>query len=400
MGQDRSKASDEPAQALTGVRIIDLSRVLAGPYATQILGDHGADVIKVEPPAGDETRGWGPPFKDDTAAYYLGINRNKKGIQLDLSDAAQREMLLCLLADADVVIENFKSGTMERWGLGYQTLARRFPRLIYCKISGFGDDGPLGGMPGYDAAIQAMSGLMSVNGATDGPPLRVGVPVVDLVTGLNAAIAMLLALQERERSGKGQLVETTLFDCALSIIHPHMANFLQSGILPRRQGNAHPSITPYDAFQTRTSEIFLAVGNDRQFAKFCAHVGRPELVADPRYSTNRDRNANRTSLREALADALGRLDGNELAAQLIGIGVPCAPIFDLADIVDHPHTRHRDMVVTIDGERVVGSPIKLGRTPAKYRRRAPKIGEHSAEILQSDGPKNSPGIGFRGASRR
>lgn len=387
-----ANAADETAQALTGIRVVDLSRVLAGPYATQILGDHGAEIIKVEPPVGDETRGWGPPFKEDTAAYYLGINRNKKGIQLDLSEASQREMLLCLIADADVVIENFKSGTMERWGLGYETLAKRFPRLVYCKISGFGDDGPLGGMPGYDAAIQAMSGLMSVNGVADGPPLRVGVPVVDLVTGLNAAIAILLALQERERSGKGQLVETTLFDCALSIIHPHMANFLQSGTLPRRQGNAHPSITPYDAFQTSTTEIFLAVGNDRQFAKLCAHLGLPGLAEDPRYKSNRDRNANRASLRQALAEPLGQRDGNDLAAELIAIGVPCAPVLNLGNIVDHPHTRHREMVVTIDGDRSIASPIKLGRTPARYRRRSPKIGEHSTEILDPLRHRSKPDL--------
>ena len=270
---------------------------------------------------------------------------------------------------------------MERWGLGYATLAKRYPRLIYCKISGFGDDGPLGGMPGYDEAVQALSGLMSVNGAADGPPLRVGVPVVDMVTGLNAALGVLMALQERERSGRGQLVETTLFDCALSIVHPHMANFLQSGVLPKRQGNAHPNITPYDAFATSTGEIFLAVGNDRQFAKLCEHLARPDLAHDPRYKTNRDRNANRAKLREDLASTLGQLDGHELSAELNRIGVPCAPVYSLSDIVEHPHTRHREMLVSIDGERFVGAPIKLGRTPARYRRPPPKFGEHNEALL-------------------
>lgn len=371
----------DDAPALSGIRVIDLSRVLAGPFCTQILGDHGADIIKVEPPVGDETRTWGPPFEGDTAAYYTGVNRNKRGIVLDLTKTEQREILLHLISNADILVENFKSGTMERWGLGYKALSAKFPSLIYCKISGFGDDGPLGGLPGYDAAVQAMSGLMSVNGEKGGDPLRVGVPIVDMVTGFNAALGIMLALQARGRSGKGQLVETTLFDCALSILHPYMINFLNSGNLPARSGNAHPNITPYDQFATRTASIFLAVGNDRQFVKFCELMNRQDLRDDPRYRTNRDRNENRDSLREELEMLLSKVDGSALAADLIKNGVPCAPVFDLREITQHPHTTHREMLVSIDDYRGVGAPIKLQSTPARYRLRPPTLGEHNDEIL-------------------
>ncbi|MFZ4651331.1 MAG: CaiB/BaiF CoA transferase family protein, partial [Rubrivivax sp.] len=256
--------------SLHGLKVVDLSRVLAGPYCTQILADHGAAVLKVEPPGGDETRGWGPPFDPQgTASYFLGLNRNKRGCTMDLTQPAAREALLALLEDADVLVENFKAGTLEKWGLGWEVLAPRFPRLIFCRITGFGTDGPMGGLPGYDAAIQALAGIMSVNGEPDargGEPLRVGLPVVDMVTGLNAALGIALALQERNRSGRGQFLEVALHDAGLSLLHPHAANHLLDGRIPGRTGNAHPNICPYDTFRTGTEPIFLAVGNDRQFA--------------------------------------------------------------------------------------------------------------------------------------
>src|SRR5271165_656099 len=272
----------EAEGALAGLKVVDLSRVLGGPFCTQILGDHGADVLKVEPPVGDETRTWGPPFQDGTAAYFIGVNRNKRGIVLDLTSEEGRMALLGLLEGADVMIENFKTGTLEKWGIGGEALRERFPRLIHCRISGFGADGPLGGMPGYDAAIQAMSGLMSVNGepAPEGGPTRIGVPVVDLVTGLNACIGILMALHERESSGRGQLVEAALFDCAISLLHPHLANYFLAGTEPKRYGNAHPNVVPYDTFATRTTPLFLAVGNNGQFRKLCEQLGCPELAQD------------------------------------------------------------------------------------------------------------------------
>jgi crotonobetainyl-CoA:carnitine CoA-transferase CaiB-like acyl-CoA transferase len=358
---------------LSGIKVVDLSRVLGGPYCTQILGDHGADVIKVEPPAGDETRTWGPPFVDGTASYFIGVNRNKHGIVLDLASEDGQRALLGLLEGADVLVENFKTGTLEKWGLGNETLRERIPRLIHCRISGFGADGPLGGMPGYDAAIQAMSGLMSVNGNANGGPTRIGVPIVDLVTGLNAAIGILLALQERNRSGLGQFVEASLFDCALSVLHPHLANYFISGKTPERHGNAHPNVAPYDTFETCTSPIFLAIGNNGQFGKLCEHLGCLELAEDSRFSTNADRVQNRDALKAILETHLAGLDGAALADRLLKAGVPCGPVLTVPEAAAHPQTQHREMIVELDGYRGVASPIKLSRNPATYRRTPPRF---------------------------
>lgn len=354
--------------ALHGIRVIDLSRVLGGPYCGQILGDHGADVLKVEPPQGDETRTWGPPFEPDgVASYYKGLNRNKRGVRIDLASDSGREQLLTLLEGADVLLENFKTGTLERWGIGYGTLSQRFPRLVHCRVSGYGADGPLGGLPGYDAAIQALTGIMSVNGETGGDALRVGIPVVDMVTGLNAAIGVLLALHERERSGLGQFVETALFDCGLSLLHPHAANLFGGGRTPARTGNAHPNIYPYDAFPTRSIPIFLAVGNDGQFRKLCEQLGAPALASRPAFANAGARSENREALRSELVTLLSGVDGDALVDRLSEAGVPCAPILDVAQALSHPHTQHRGMTVQVDGYRGMASPIKLGRTPATYR---------------------------------
>lgn len=365
-----------PLGSLQGLRVIDLSRVLAGPYCTQILADHGADVLKIEPPTGDETRAWGPPFDaHGTASYFHGLNRNKHGRTMDLSEPAQRQALLALLADADVLVENFKTGTMERWGLDFDALKERFPRLVYCRITGFGADGPLGGLPGYDAAIQALSGIMSVNGEPDsrgGEPLRVGLPVVDMVTGLNAALGVSFALIERQRSGLGQFVEVALYDAGLSLLHPHAANHLMDGRIPGRSGNAHPNITPYDTFATATEKIFLAVGNDKQFASLCRLIGAEDLPGDERFKTNGLRSQNRSALKERLEAALNRFECKPLADRLVRAGVPCAPIQDVASALADPHTQHRGMVVQIDTYRGVASPIKMGRTPASYRLAPPR----------------------------
>jgi formyl-CoA transferase len=368
--------------ALSGVRVVDLSRVLGGPFCTQILGDHGAEVIKVEPPQGDDTRAWGPPFAGDTAAYFIGVNRNKRGIVLDLNQQAERDALLRLLESADVLVENFKVGTLERWGIGQQDLAQRFPRLIHCRISGFGADGPLGGLPGYDAVIQAMSGLMSINGNPEGPPIRIGVPVVDLATGLYAVIGILLALHERTASGRGQFVDAALFDCGVSLLHPHLANYLASGVLPMRTGNAHPNIAPYDTYRTSTVDLFLAVGNDAQFHKLCSLLGAAAVADDERFATNQLRNSNRDELKVALEHLLAHHDGTSLAIRLNAAGVPAGPVQNLAQLVEHPHTHHREMIVDMSHYRGTGSPIKLSRTPATYRLPPPAFGEHNDEILK------------------
>lgn len=372
--------------ALGGLKVIDLSRVLGGPYCTQLLADHGATVVKIEPPQGDETRDWGPPFQGDAASYFLGVNRNKQGMALDLTREEGREVLLTLLADADVLVENFKPGTLDRWGLGYeQCLARKFPRLVHCRVSGFGSEGPMGGLPGYDAVVQAMCGLMSINGEKGGGPLRLGVPVVDIVTGLNAAIGVLLALQERQRSGHGQFVEATLFDSGLSLMHPHVPNYLLSGKVARPSGNAHPNICPYDAFSTSTCHVFLAVGNDAQFTRMCALLGAEELASDARFRTNGARLAHAAELRGALEQLMEPLDGVELAARLMERGVPCGPVLDVQGALMHPHAASRGSLVELAEYQGVASPVSLSRTPPSYRSVPPSFARDTTEVLRAAG---------------
>ena len=373
--------------ALSGLKVIDLSRVLGGPFCGQTLADHGAQVIKVEPPQGDETRAWGPPFNDaGLAAYYLGVNRNKQGMVVDLSSAEGREIVLRLLEDADVLIENFKIGTLERWGLGYEEVLReRFPRLIHCRVSGFGADGPLGGAPGYDAVAQAMSGLMSINGSPESGATRIGVPIVDLTTGLSATIGVLLALAERNRSGAGQFVDATLYDNAIALLHPHASNWFISGNPPRRSGNAHQNIVPYDKYPTRTCEVFLGIGNNGQFRKFCTYLGKPDMANDPRFADNRDRIANRTVLRELLEAELSHVDGHALCEHLIAAGVPAGPVLSIPEVLTHPHTLHREMAITTDTYKGTGIPIKLSRTPGKITRGSPVFGQHTREVLAKHG---------------
>lgn len=372
--------------ALNGIKVLDLSRVLGGPFAGQVLADHGAEVIKIEPPMGDETRMWGPPFKEGSAAYFSGINRNKRGMALDLRTEEGREILLKLLATTDVLIENFKIGTLEKWGIGFkEVLSKKFPRLIQCRISGFGEDGPLGGLPGYDSIIQAMSGLMSVNGTKESGPIRVGLPIVDMVTGMNAVIGILMALQERERSEQGQFVEASLYDSGMTLLQPHIPNYLWSGELPQLTGSAHPNIAPYDTYETKTSQIFIAVGNDRQFQKLCEVLAADEISKDARFKDNASRSKNRESLKQLLEKYLSHHDGREISETLIHQGVPCSSILNVAEIIDHPHTKHSEMIVSIGDYQGIGSPIKLSRTPASYRLAPPKFGEESLSILQEEG---------------
>ena len=378
-----SGISDEtPKGSLDGRLIIDLSRVLGGPWCTQILGDHGAEVIKVEPPRGDETRDWGPPFHEGDAAYYIGVNRNKRGMGLDLGTDSGRAVLLRMLERADVLVENFKPGSMEKWGLGYeQCLGERFPRLVHCRISGFGSDGPLGGFPGYDAIVQAMAGWFSVNGTAGGAPTRLGLAMVDMGTGLYAAIAVLMALLERERSGRGQFLDLTLFDCALSLMHPHVANYCYSGQVPAPAGNAHPNISPYDTFKTAKGELFIGAGNDRAFARLCAELGVSQLAADPRFRHNRDRVENRDALKAELEAALAGTDAADAGERLARAGLAAGPIHDTAEALGHPHSRHRGMSLEDGWYRMTGIPIKASRSPGGLRRRPPRYGEHSRQIL-------------------
>jgi formyl-CoA transferase len=371
--------------ALAGLKVIDLTRVLGGPYCTMVLSDHGAEVIKIEPPQGDEVRDWGPPFHEGDASYFIGVNRNKKAMALDLANPEARAVLLRLLADADVLIENFKPGTMEKWGIGYGSLEQRFPRLVHCRVSGFGADGPLGGFPGYDAIIQAMVGLMSINGTTQSGPVRLGAPLVDIGTGLFSAIGILMALHERHGSGRGQFLDMTLHDCGMALLHPHAANFFLSGKRPVPTGNAHPNIAPYDTFPTRTGDVFLGNGNDATFRKLMAVLGRPELGTDPRFATNKDRLANREVLNALIGEITAPQEADALCRKLLEAGLPAGPVLSVDQVMQQPHTHHRGLAVEIGWYRGLGTPIKFSRTPGGARRAPPTFAQDSDAVLAAHG---------------
>jgi crotonobetainyl-CoA:carnitine CoA-transferase CaiB-like acyl-CoA transferase len=370
-----------PSGCLAGTIVLDASRVLAGPFAGQLLGDHGAEVIKVESFDGDDTRGYGPPFVNGTAPYFMGLNRNKQDLALDLSGPEGIALLFEMLEQADVFIENFKLSTWKKWGIDdLSDLTRRFPRLVHCRVSGFGETGDYGGLPGYDAALQAMSGLMAVNGPPDIDACRIGIPIVDTCTGMYGCMGILLALLERNRSGKGQQVEVTLYDTAIAMLHPHVSNVLNGG-RASRTGNGHPNIVPYDLFPTGTVPLFLAVGNDRQFRTLCAELGIAEMGTDPRYLTNGDRVVNRETLREILLGRLVTKDGMPLFQRLMDLGVPCAPVLTVEEALALDHTATRQMVAELDGYKGPGLAVKLDRTPGSVRLPPPTIGAHSRAVL-------------------
>ena len=364
--------------ALEGIKVVDASRVLAGPFAGQILGDHGADVIKIESPEGDECRGFGPPFVNGSSAYFNAVNRNKQSVVLDLGKEQERQRLMDLLATADVLIENFKLSTLQSWGIpDARWFTQTFPRLVHCRITGYGDEGPYGGLPGYDAAVQAMAGLLSINGDADGEPVRLGVPVVDLTTGMNAAMAALLALQSRARTGRGQLADVSLYDSAVSVAHPFLTNFLHSGKVPRPTGNRHANIVPYNVYKTATAPLFIAVANDRLFGKLCGHLGVADLARDPRFATNRARVENRDALEARLCEVFAQFEGEALGERLLADGVPAAPILDIEAVANSEHAKFRQMVVRQDDYVGPGIPIKLSDTPASIRRPPPALGSLS-----------------------
>lgn len=375
------------AGALAGVRVIDLSRVLAGPLCTQMLADQGADVIKVEPPAGDETRTLGPPVNPEgDAAYYTAVNRGKRAIGLDLSLAAGRDVLLRLLEDADILVENFIPGTMAKWGLDFEAdLRPRFPQLIYCAISGFGAEGPLGGLPGYDAILQAMCGLMSVNGDPASGPTRIGIPIVDHLTGYTAQTGILLALYHRARTGRGQRVEATLFDTALSLLVPHAANWMHTQRAPGLLGSAHPNIAPYDRFACRDGEIFLGVVNDRQFRKFCEYTGLTPLLEDARFATNRQRLEHRDALRTAIETALSTRMRDAVCRDLMRLGVPTGPVHSVPEAFEQAHAMHRGMRIDRDGYHGIGAATRLSDAPVRVRRLPPSYAQHTDEVLREAG---------------
>src|ERR1700743_1783227 len=367
--------------ARAGFGGVDFTRVLGGPYCTQILADHGANVIKVEPPAGDEVRDWGPPFHDEDAAYFVGINRNKRSVGLDLASVGGRAVLMKLLEGADVLIENFKPGTVDKWGIGNDILREKFPRLVHCRISGFGADGPRGGNPGYDAIIQAMTGMIAATGSKASGPMRIGVPVVDISTGLYATIGILMALAERQRSGLGQFLETTLYECGLSVMHPHAANYFMHGRPPSLTGNEHPNLVPYAIFPTKTDDIFIAAGNDGTFRKLAKEIGKAELGTDVRFARNKDRIANREALHQELAAVFSQHEAEPLCNHLLAAGLPVGPVQKIDQALTNHHTLHRGDVIAKDWYKGVGSPIRMQRSKPSLRSTPPKFSQHTKEVL-------------------
>ena len=387
------------AGPLAGLRVLELARILAGPWAGQILADLGADVIKVERKgSGDDTRGWGPPFVEATegghldAAYFHATNRGKRSIEIDFETEDGRRIVKKLATRSDVLVENFKVGGLAKFGLDYASLSNENPRLIYCSVTGFGQSGPYATRPGYDLMAQGIGGIMDLTGAPDGEPQRAGVPVADIFTGIYSVVGILAALIERERTGRGCLVDTALVDSQVGVLANQALNYLISGKVPRRIGNAHPNIVPYQVFPVADGHIIIATGNDSQFGKLCALLGESKIAEEPRYRSNSDRLANREELIARLSALTLRWRRDDLLAKLEGLGVPAGPINTLEQVFADPQVIHRGMRIdrpsaaakggTIPGVR---TPIIIGGQPMAAERPSPRLGEHTAEVLREIG---------------
>jgi len=389
-------------KALENIRVLDLSRILAGPFCTQTLGDLGADIIKVERPesknkgGGDDTRRWGPPFVKDgngqdtsESAYYLSCNRNKKSIAIDIRKPEGQKIIKDLIAQSDVVIENFKTGGLKKYGLSYDDLKNDYPHLIYCSITGFGQNGPLAHEPGYDFLAQAMAGLMACTGEPEGSPMKVGVALSDVITGLNAAVGILAALNHRRETGKGQHIDLALTDCTLSSLTNIAQYYLTAGKPAKRQGNAHPTIVPYQAFEALDGFVILAVGNDSQFARFAKFAGRPEWAEDERFAHNQNRVLNREILVPLIKDIIFTKNMDHWMSGLHEANVPCGPVNTMDKVFEDPQIQSRNMKIEMkhplspDPVNLVGSPIKLSETPASYDLPPPICGQHTEEILKN-----------------
>jgi crotonobetainyl-CoA:carnitine CoA-transferase CaiB-like acyl-CoA transferase len=374
---------------LNGILVIDLSRVLAGPYCTMMLGDLGAEVLKIEVPGrGDDTRQWGPPFTESgESAYFLSTNRNKRSLTLNLKSGKGIEILKALIAKADVLVDNFKTGTLEKWGLDYETLQLERPGLIYCTITGYGYTGPYRNRPGYDFMVQAMGGFMSVTGPANGEPTRSGIAIADLATGMFSCSAILAALYAREQTGEGQRIDMSLLDSQVALMSYVASNHLVSGKLPGRYGNGHPNIVPYQSFKARDQYFAFAAGNDRQWAKFCEAVERPEWISDDRFATNRARVQNRALVVETLSDLFTMRDASEWMQLCDGIGIPSAPINNMAQVFSDPHVQEREMLLRVehptDGQvPLVGTPFRIPTAPVQVRYPPPVLGQHTEEVLK------------------
>jgi crotonobetainyl-CoA:carnitine CoA-transferase CaiB-like acyl-CoA transferase len=372
---------------LDGITVLDLTRVLSGPYCTMLLADMGARVIKVEQPnRGDDTRAWGPPFLEGESAYFLSINRNKESVTLDFKQPEGRELLERLLGHADVLVENFRPGTLTKLGLDYETLAKKYPRLVYCSISGFGHSGPRWKQPGYDAIMQAEGGLMSITGTADGPPVRLGVAIVDIVSGMFAAYGIAMALLARERTGKGQEVDLAMLDATVALLTYQAGNYFASRKVPARLGNRHPSIVPYETFTASDGDFVLAVGNDEQWRTFCGVAG---LVDDGRFATNRQRVADYDAVKPFVAERLKGRPRQHWIDALTAAGIPCGSVRTFDEVFSDPQLDAREMIAmvehaTIGPLKALGVPVKLSDTPGAIRTPPPTLGQHTDAVLGND----------------
>ena len=384
------------ARALDGIKVLDLSRVLAGPWSTQILADLGAEVIKIELPGhGDDTRAWGPPYLTGAdgqpelgeSAYYLSCNRNKRSAAINLADPAGAELIRRLAAEADILVENFKVGGLKKYGLDYPAISAINPRLVYCSITGFGQTGPYVDRGGYDFVAQGMGGFMSITGEADGPPLRAGVAMCDLSTGMFATVSILAALRHAERTGEGQQIDISLLDTQIAMLANQSMNWLVGGVVPGRLGNRHPTVVPYKTFEVADGIMIIAVGNDRQFRALCDELNVPELASDERFATSRARQLNRDQIEDIVQDLVRDHTRDDLMARFVARGVPAGPVNSIKDIFEDPFIEARKTVhrfLRKDGVEIptVAFPGKLSRTPTDYRYRPPHVGEHTRDILR------------------
>ena len=380
-------------QALDGLKVLDLSRILAGPWCSQMLADLGADVIKIERPGGgDDTRGWGPPYVGNEngepieSAYFLSTNRGKRSLAIDISQPQGQAIIRSLAEKADVMIENFKVGGLKKYGLDYEGLKGPNPGLIYCSITGFGQDGPYAESPGYDFMIQGLGGLMHITGEPDGQPVKVGVAVADIMTGMYASVAILAALNHRQITGEGQYIDLALLDCQVAMLANQASNYLTSGISPQRLGNAHPNIVPYQVFQTADGFIIVAVGNDTQFARYCQLLGLDGLSSDEKFATNKARVANRDELTALIQPKMLKYSSEYWVAELQKSKIPTGAINDIEQVFTHPQIQHRQMNINLPHDEaghvdLVANPINFSKTKIKYDKSPPMLGQHSLEIL-------------------
>lgn len=381
-------------RSLDGIRVLDLTRAMAGPYCTMMLGDLGADVIKVERPVvGDESRGWGPPFVGEPyskypgeSAYFISVNRNKRSITVNFKSGEGLNILQRLAEMSDVLVENFRTGVLDKLGLGVAELRSKNPRLVYCSISGYGRTGPFAERPGYDVIIQAEGGMMGITGPVEGPPYRVGVPIVDITAGMFASTAILAALRVCDQTGEGQHIDISLLDAQVALLTNTAANYLVGGKEHRRLGNAHPNIAPYEAFQAKDRWFVLGAANEKQWETLCNVIDQPSLINDQRFATNGYRVANRTELNQTLNDIFSTRDAQEWLSEFRNAGLPCGPINTVPDVFDHPQAQSRNLAqeidhTTIGSVQVTGFPYKLSETPAQMYRPPPLLGEHTQEVL-------------------